>query len=125
MTSLKRENPASEGVSYLVEDRFEAENIEEATKITQEWIAKRIQSRLRDLVTVFIAELETGQHRHLKVTLPSAKPITEADKNATIAGLKKRCALLDSLPGECLRHHYSDAEVSQTWLVEARKAVTP
>jgi hypothetical protein len=60
----ERENPASEGVGYLVEDRFEAENIEEATKITQEWIAKRIPSRLRDPVTVFIAELETGQHRH-------------------------------------------------------------
>jgi hypothetical protein len=55
-------------------------------------------------VTVFIAELETGEHRHLKVTLPSAKPITEADKDATIAWLQKRCALLDSLLGECLRH---------------------
>jgi hypothetical protein len=71
-------DPASEGVGYLVEDRFEAENLEEATKITREWIAKRILSRPRDPVTVFIAELETGEHRHLKVTLPSAKPITEA-----------------------------------------------
>jgi hypothetical protein len=109
-----------------VEDRFEAENLEEATKITREWIAKRIQPRPRDPVTVFIAELETGERRHLKVTLPSAKPITEADKDATIAGLQKRCALLDSLLGECLRHrYYDDAAVSQTWLVEARKAVTP
>ncbi len=122
----ERHNPASEGVGYLVEDRFEAENLEEATKITQEWIAQRILSRPRDPVTVFIAELETGEHRHLKVTLPSAKPITEADKDATIAWLQKRCALLDSLLGECLRHHYyDDAAVSQTWLVEARKAVTP
>ena len=119
-------NPASEGVGYLVEDRFEAENLEEATKITQEWIAKRMLSRPRDPVTVFIAELETGEHRHLKVTLPSAKPITEADKDATIAWLQKRCALLDNLLGEFLRHHYdNDAAVSQTWLVEARKVVTP
>ena len=29
----EQENPASEGVGYLVEDRFEAENLEEATKI--------------------------------------------------------------------------------------------
>jgi hypothetical protein len=122
----ERLNPASEGVGYLVEDRFEAENFEEATKITQEWIAQRILSRPRDPVTVFIGELETGEHRHLKLTLPSAKPITEADKDATIAWLQKRCALLDNLLGECLRrHYYNDAAVSQTWLDEARKAVTP
>ena len=122
----EQENPASEGVGYLVEDRFEAENFEEATTITQEWIAQRILSRPRDPVTVFIAELETGEDRHLKVTLPSAKPITEADKDATIAWLQKRSVLLDSLLGECLRHHYyDDAAVSQTWLVEARKVVTP
>jgi hypothetical protein len=122
----ERHNPASEGVGYLVEDRFEAENLEEATKIAQEWIAKRMLSRSKDPVTVFIAELETGERRHLKVTLPSVKPITEADKDATIASLQKRCALLDSLLWECLRHHYyDDAAVSQTWLVEARKAVTP
>ena len=84
----ERHNPASEGVGYLVEDRFEAENFEEATTITQEWIAQRILSRPRDPVTVFIAELETGEDRHLKVTLPSAKPITEADKDATIAAPK-------------------------------------
>ena len=37
-----------------------------------------------------------------------------------------KAVILDSLLGECLRHHYyDDAEVSQTWLVEARKAVTP
>jgi hypothetical protein len=35
----ERENPASEGVGYLVEDGFEAENLEEATKIAQKWIA--------------------------------------------------------------------------------------
>ena len=49
-----------------------------------------------------------------------------AEKDAEIARLHKRCALLDSLLGECIRHHYyDDTEVSQTWLVEARKAVTP
>jgi hypothetical protein len=55
------------------------------------------------------------------------KPImTESEKDAEIARLRERCALLDSLLGECLRHHYyDDVEVSQTWLVEARKAVTP
>jgi len=122
----ERLNPASEGVGYLVEDRFEAENFEEASKITQEWIAQRIVSRPRDPVTVFIGELETGEHRHLKATLPCAKPITEADKDATIAWLQKRCALLDNLLGECLRrHYYNDAAVSQTWLEDARKTVTP
>jgi hypothetical protein len=70
----ERLNPASEGVGYLVEDRFEAKNFEGATTITQEWIAQRILSRPRDPVTVFIAELETGEHRQLKVTLPSTKP---------------------------------------------------
>jgi hypothetical protein len=77
-------------------------------------------------VTVFIAELETGERRQLKVTLPSTKPITEAEKDATIAWFQKRCALLDNLLGECLRrHYYNEAAVSQTWLDEARKAVTP
>ena len=118
----ERLNPASEGVGYLVEDRFEAENFEEATEITQEWITQRILSRPRDPGTVFIAELEAGEHRHLRATLPSAEPITEADKDATIVWLKKRCALLDML-GECLRrHYYNDAVVSQTWLDEVRKA---
>jgi hypothetical protein len=70
----ERLNPASEGVGYLVEDRFEAKNFEGATTITQEWIPQRILSRPRDPVTVFIAELETGEHRQLKVTLPSTKP---------------------------------------------------
>ena len=122
----ERLNPASEGVGYLVEDRFEAENFEGATTITQEWIAQRILSRPRDPVTVFIAELETGEHRQLKATLPSTKPITEADKDATIAWFQKRCALLDNLLGECLRrHYYNEAAVSQTWLDEARKVVTP
>ena len=126
MKIAERLNPASEGIGYLVEDRYEAENFEEATKITQEWIAQRIPSRPRDPVTVFIAELETGERRHLKVTLPSTKPITEADKDAMIAWLQKRCALLDNLLGECLRrHYYNDAAVSRTWFDEARKAVTP
>jgi hypothetical protein len=41
-------------------------------------------------------------------------------------GFKKRCALLDNLFGEYLKHHrYNDAVVSQTWLDEARKVVTP
>jgi hypothetical protein len=62
----ERLNPASEGVGFLVEDRFEAENFEEATKITQEWIAQRIPSRPRVPVTVFIAELETGEQCHCK-----------------------------------------------------------
>ena len=49
-----------------------------------------------------------------------------AEKDAEIARLQKRCGFLDSLLGECIRHHYyDDTEVSQTWLVEARKAVTP
>ena len=42
-----------------------------------------------------------------------------------LARLRERVALLDSLLGECLRHHYYDHDqVSQSWLVEARKAVT-
>jgi hypothetical protein len=122
----ERLNPASEGVGYLVEDRFEAENFEEATKVTQEWLAQRILSCPSGPLTAVIAELETGEHRRLRVTLPSAKPITEADKDATIAWLQKRCALLDNLLGECLRcHYYNDVAVSQTWLDEARKSVTP
>jgi hypothetical protein len=122
----ERLNPASEGVGYLVEDRFEAANFEGATTITQEWIAQRILSRPRDPVTVFIKELETGEHRRLKVTLPSTKPKTEADKDATIAWFQKRCTLLDALLGECLRHHYyNEAVVPQMWLDEARKAVAP
>ena len=77
-------------------------------------------------MTVFIAELETGEHRQLKVPLASTKPITEADKEATIAWFQKRGALLDNLLGECLRrHYYNEAAVPQTWLDEARKAVTP
>jgi hypothetical protein len=52
--------------------------------------------------------------------------ISLMEKDAEITRLRKRCALLDSLLGECLRHHYyDDTEVSQTWLVEVRKAVTP
>jgi len=49
-----------------------------------------------------------------------------AEKGAEFARLQKRCALVDSLLGDCIRHHYyDDTEVSQTWLVEARKAITP
>ena len=56
----------------------------------------------------------------------AVKNLEVAEKDSEIARLQKRCALLDSLLGECIRHHYyDDAEVSQTWLVEARKAVTP
>ena len=39
-----------------------------------------------------------------------------------VARLRERVALLDSLLGECLRHHYYDHDqVSQSWLVKARK----
>jgi len=52
----------------------------------------------------------------------AVKNLEVAEKDAEIARLQKRCALLDSLLGECIRHHYyDDAEVSQTWLVEARR----
>jgi hypothetical protein len=84
----ERHNPASEGVGYLVEDRFEAENLEEATKIAQKWIAQRILSRPRDPVTVFIAELETGEHRHLKVTLPLRSPSPKPTKTQGSPGSK-------------------------------------
>ena len=44
---------------------------------------------------------------------------------AEITRLRKHVALLDGLLGECLRHHYyDDDQVSQSWLVEARSAVT-
>ena len=47
-----------------------------------------------------------------------------AEKDVEIARLRERVALLDSLLGECLRHHYYDeARVSQSWLAEARKAI--
>jgi hypothetical protein len=37
-----------------------------------------------------------------------------AEKDAEIARLQRRYALLDSLLGECIRHHYyDDTEVSQ------------
>ena len=56
----------------------------------------------------------------------AVKNLEVAEKDTEIARLQKRCALLDSLLCECIRHHYyDDTEVSQTWLVEARKAVTP
>jgi hypothetical protein len=45
-----------------------------------------------------------------------AEELRKALADAQIARLQKRCALLNSLLA---------AEVSQTWLVEARKAVTP
>jgi hypothetical protein len=78
----ERENPTSESVGYLVEDTFEAENVEEATKIAKEWTSQRILSRPRDPVTVIIEEMETGQLRHLNVPFPSPKRISEAEKNA-------------------------------------------
>jgi hypothetical protein len=108
-----------------VEDRFEAENLEEATKITQEWIAKRMLSRPRDPVTVFIAELETGEHRHLKVTLPSAKPQPKPTKTQS-PGSKNAARSWTACSGNVSGiTYYDDAAVSQTWLVEASKAVTP
>ena len=56
----------------------------------------------------------------------AVKNLEVAEKDSEFARLQKRCTLLDSLLGECVQHHYyDDAEVSQTWLVEARKAVTP
>jgi hypothetical protein len=46
-------------------------------------------------------------------------------KDTEIARLRQRCALLDSLLGEALRHKYiDDDKVSQTWLKEVREAVT-
>jgi hypothetical protein len=48
-----------------------------------------------------------------------------ADKDEEIGRPRERVALLDSLLGECLRHHYyDDARVSLSWLDEARLAVT-
>jgi hypothetical protein len=48
-----------------------------------------------------------------------------ADRDEEIGRLRERVALLDSLLGECLRHHYyDDARVSLSWLEEARLAVT-
>ena len=42
--------------------------------------------------------------------------MSEAEKDAEIARLRERCALLDSFLGECIRHHYyDDTKVSQTW----------
>ena len=34
--------------------------------------------------------------------------MTESEKDQEIARLRERCALLDSLLGECLRHQYYD-----------------
>jgi hypothetical protein len=46
-------------------------------------------------------------------------------KDTEIARLRQRCALLDALLGEALRHKYiDDDKVSQTWLKEVREAVT-
>jgi hypothetical protein len=36
----------------------------------------------------------------------AVKNLEVAEKDAEIARLQKRCALLDSLLGECIRHHY-------------------
>jgi hypothetical protein len=44
---------------------------------------------------------------------------------AEITRLRERCALLDSLLGEALRHKYIDESAcSPTWLAEAKNAVT-
>jgi hypothetical protein len=51
--------------------------------------------------------------------------MTESEKDAEIARLRTRCALLDSLLGEALRHKYIDESAcSPRWLAEARAAVT-
>jgi hypothetical protein len=139
----EREDPTSESVGYLVEDTFEADNIEEATKIAKEWTAKRILSLPRDAVTVIIEEIETGQHHQLNMPVPSLESVmSEAEKtaqlerryelleisvheaDAEIARLKERCALLDSLLVEVLRSGYlNETACSPSWLREARKAV--
>ena len=77
----ERENPASESVGYLVEDTFEAENMEEATRIAKEWTAKRILSSLRDPVAVMIEEIETGRQDQINVPLPPLKSMIEAEKD--------------------------------------------
>jgi hypothetical protein len=139
----EREDPTSESVGYLVEDTFEADNIEEATKIAKEWTAKRILSLPRDAVTVIIEEIETGQHHQLNMPVPSLESVmSEAEKtaqlerryelleisvheaDAEIARLKERCALLDSLLVEVLRSGYlNETACSPSWLREARNAV--
>jgi hypothetical protein len=49
----------------------------------------------------------------------------EKPRKAEIARLRERCALLDSLLVEALRHKYIDeSECSPRWLAEARSAVT-
>jgi hypothetical protein len=51
--------------------------------------------------------------------------MTESEKDLEIAWLRERCALLDSLLGEALRHNYIDESAcSPTWLLEAMDAVT-
>jgi len=51
--------------------------------------------------------------------------MTESEKDQEVTRLRERCALLDSLLGECLRHrYYDDAQVSHSWLREAQKAVS-
>ena len=52
--------------------------------------------------------------------------MTESDKDTEIARLRERGARLDALLGECLRHHYyDDAQVSQSWLADAKRTVWP
>jgi hypothetical protein len=49
----------------------------------------------------------------------------EAEKDAEITRLRERCALLDSLLGEAIRHKYIDESAcSPSWLAEAKEAVT-
>jgi hypothetical protein len=48
-----------------------------------------------------------------------------AEKDVEITRLRERCALLDSLLGEAIRHKYiEESECSPTWLAEAKEAVT-
>jgi hypothetical protein len=51
---------------------------------------------------------------------------TTEEQAAGLRRLETRCALLDSLLWEALRHKYIDeSECSTRWLAEAQKAVTP
>jgi hypothetical protein len=48
-----------------------------------------------------------------------------AEKDQELARLRERCALLDSLLGEALRHKYIDESACPaTWLAEAKNAVS-
>lgn len=50
--------------------------------------------------------------------------MSEEEKDVEIARLRTRCALLESLLGEGIRHHYfNEAVCSASWLLEANQAV--